>query len=369
MRYIGSKAKLNDWMFGHLQQQMAAIGMTPGKTRFTDACSGTASVGVHAASLGFHVTSNDIMAYGYHIARGRLLLPPDKQSEAEKHVAKMNQVTPIEGHFTKSYSPTGGRMYLTQENAMFLDASRAYISTVDDPVMQSYLIHCLIEAMSGAVNTTGTHYAYLKTFQGRSMSPITVEKVPHIYAPTSRVFHHDILGLLADPTYQALDEEEGVLYIDPPYNQRQYAPAYHLYETLARGDDPTVTGVSGYRHWENESSAFCSPLTARDYLIQIVKASKARLIMISYSTDGLLSVGEIATALSEGAQSDDVACFFRDYKRYKADQNSADTDMWLDTPDDPAIPKKGRTFHAPQRLMECLFIVEKDNSDALALFG
>lgn len=50
---------------------------------------------------------------------------------------------------------------------------------------------------------------------------------------------------------------ETILYIDPPYNHRQYAPNYHLLETVARYDNPEIYGVTGMRPYDDIKSQYC----------------------------------------------------------------------------------------------------------------
>ena len=38
-----------------------------------------------------------------------------------------------------------------------------------------------------------------------------------------------------------------LMYLDPPYNGRQYMSNYHLLETIAKYDYPTIKGVTGMR--------------------------------------------------------------------------------------------------------------------------
>lgn len=46
--------------------------------------------------------------------------------------------------------------------------------------------------------------------------------------------------------------DEDILYLDPPYNSRQYAPNYHLLETISRYDNPEIKGITGMRPYEEE---------------------------------------------------------------------------------------------------------------------
>jgi len=45
-----------------------------------------------------------------------------------------------------------------------------------------------------------------------------------------------------------------ILYLDPPYNHRQYATNYHLLETIAKYDNPEIHGKTGLREYQNQKS-------------------------------------------------------------------------------------------------------------------
>ena len=47
------------------------------------------------------------------------------------------------------------------------------------------------------------------------------------------------------------------MYLDPPYNHRQYAPNYHILETIARYDNPKIRGKTGLRDYSQQKSDFC----------------------------------------------------------------------------------------------------------------
>ena len=51
-------------------------------------------------------------------------------------------------------------------------------------------------------------------------------------------------------------QECDLLYVDPPYNTRQYCTNYHMLETLAVGDKPEVGGVAGLRPVDGKRSPY-----------------------------------------------------------------------------------------------------------------
>lgn len=52
-----------------------------------------------------------------------------------------------------------------------------------------------------------------------------------------------------------------ILYLDPPYNARQYCTNYHVLETVARYDNPELHGKTGLRDYSSQKSLFCSSRT------------------------------------------------------------------------------------------------------------
>jgi adenine-specific DNA-methyltransferase len=44
-----------------------------------------------------------------------------------------------------------------------------------------------------------------------------------------------------------------ILYLDPPYNQRQYATNYHMLKTIAKYDNPIIHGKTGLREYQDQN--------------------------------------------------------------------------------------------------------------------
>ena len=90
-----------------------------------------------------------------------------------------------------------------------------------------------------------------------------------------------------------------IFYLDPPYNQRQYAPNYHLLETIAKYDNPKIKGVAGLRDYENQKSEFCNADTAIKTLSKIAKESQYKFLILSYNTEGIMQKEKIISELEQ----------------------------------------------------------------------
>jgi adenine-specific DNA-methyltransferase len=171
------------------------------------------------------------------------------------------------------------------------------------------------------------HAAYLKQYKARALKEIVIKPQPSLhFGGISKTFNRDILKLLISKSKSRQDIGETILYIDPPYNQRQYGPNYHLYETLVKYDSPTIAGKTGLRDWKNESkSSFCSKKVCASFTKAVVDATVAHTVFISYNSDGLLSKDEILDTLKDY----EVELFTMPQKRYKSD--ASDTRIYNET--------------------------------------
>ena len=70
-------------------------------------------------------------------------------------------------------------------------------------------------------------------------------------------------------------------------------------------------------------SAWCSPLRVRDALVELLESTRARHLLVSYNTEGLLSARVLSGVLREASADGVVRRFRRRYRRYRADRDRA----------------------------------------------
>ena len=113
-----------------------------------------------------------------------------------------------------------------------------------------------------------------------------------------------------------------ILYLDPPYNARQYAPNYHLLETIAKYDNPVIHGITGIRGYEHQKSSFCNKKTALQDLDRIASSAKYKYLILSYSSEGIMSEKDIKSVLSKYGNVEVVRL---KYPRYNSHINKKNT--------------------------------------------
>lgn len=73
-----------------------------------------------------------------------------------------------------------------------------------------------------------------------------------------------------------------LVYIDPPYNSRQYCDAYHLLENVARWEKPEVFGIAKKMDRTKLKSKYCTK-GAVDAFEDLVQSLHCKYILLSYN--------------------------------------------------------------------------------------
>ena len=362
MRYIGNKTKLLPF----LRSAIARLGITPGVVH--DAFAGTAAVGRALKAAGWRVHSSDLMTYSYVMQRAYVVasrverfealakadplvrvlfaerglglarrsivgagdgvgLDPSDRARSRTqaiadHLAK--GLAPIDGFFARNFGPAGGRMYFTDENARRIDAARTTLHEwrergllADDTFY--VLLAAVIDGADRVANTAGVYAAYIKQWQPNALRPLGIVAETPIPSRLRCVAHQADAAQVAE----ALGPID-LLYIDPPYNTRQYAGYYHVPELIARGwfdDAVMLRGKTGLIADEEQRSAWCSRREAPTALRELLAATGARHVLVSYNSEGVIPDKEMRAALSDAAVDRRVRRFTRLYKRYRADSD------------------------------------------------
>lgn len=321
MRYIGSKANLlkNIEMFIaeniHTKQEV-----------FCDIFSGTAVVARHFKSQ-YQIISNDSLYFSYVIQKAYVENNSNLKFSKLKNCVN-NPFLFLEnenyGNFendfvTQNYSPAGkdGRMYFTEENARRIDFIRATVEKWRNEHRLTeneylYLLASLIEAVPSVSNITGTYGAYLKKWDKRAFKKLKLYQ-DEVFSNgmKNKSYNEDSLKLIKRISGD-------ILYIDPPYNSRQYAPNYHVLETIARYDNPELSGITGMRSYDEQKSAFCSKSEVNEAFHQLIASADFSHIIMSYNSSGLMKENFIEKVLKDNGIASTYALQKIPYRKYKS---------------------------------------------------
>ena len=345
MRFIGCKENLLDFIETFVKQKDIR-----GNT-FCDLFAGTGSVAKRFKKLGYKIISSDLLYFSYVLQKvyieqnqypkfikllKHLKINPVEESlftsenQSAKEIVKyLNEIKDIEGFIYKNYSPEGtrgqtyARKYFTGDNAKRIDAIREKIEEWEKSNLLNeqeyfFLLCALIEAVPFVANISGTYSAFLKEWDKRAFKKLTLE-VPEIIKSeeTHKVFNTNGLNVFGQ--VKGID----ILYLDPPYNERQYAPNYHILETIAKLDKPEIKGITGMRAYEDQKSEFCNSKSGIKALGEIIKNGNFKHLILSYNDDGIMPENEILKLFNHAGKTEVAE---QDYQRYKSNSNGDQKD-------------------------------------------
>ena len=235
----------------------------------------------------------------------------------------LNQIEPVEGFISKNYTPLGTsdleipRMYYSNENGKIIDAIRQKIELWKTKKLINeneyfVLLACLIETVPFYANISGVYAAFQKKWDPRAVKKM-------ILRPIEFVLNKKENFAFNKNSTELLDQVEAdIFYLDPPYNQRQYAPNYHLLETIAKYDNPIIKGVAGLRDYQNQKSKFCNANSALQELSTIAEKGKFKTLILSYNNEGIMPQEQIFETLKPFGKVELVEF---DYTRFKSNNN------------------------------------------------
>lgn len=328
MRFIGSKILLLDNIRNVINENIKNADV------FCDIFSGT-SVVANYFKKDYKIISNDLLYFSYVIQKATIennKIPQFKNlPKAINPIEYFNNLTndkleklPIKDRFFQNhYSPIGNRMYLTEGNALRIDFARNqvekwYKKRYINDCEYYYLVASIVEGIPFVSNISGTYGAYHKTWDKRSLKKFELKQLEVITNnKNNKCYNTDGVKLLKKI-------EGDILYIDPPYNERQYLPNYHLLETAAKYDAPVLKGVTGQREYSNsEKSNFCNKTKAILSFDEMINNANFRHIILSYSTEGIMSIKDIENIMKKYGIIKTYRLYKIPYRRYKSrEQNN-----------------------------------------------
>ncbi|MEK6796474.1 MAG: DNA adenine methylase [Spirochaetota bacterium] len=351
--YIGNKRRLIPFIRSVIAPLLPSL---PAKPTFLDPFSGSGSVSRLARAMGFTVHANDWEYYSYVMNRPHMTLSAGDESLLFDHIGGLSAVLhhfntlpavpPDDEYLAAYYAPESDehpdivneRMFYTRRNAKRLDAMRTELErmralgTIGEDAFY-YLLAAIVYEAATHANTSGVFKGFHAGFGGkgkdalvRILGEVSLKPLPLIDAARGTVTQEDAATLLRSHSGAHYD----IVYLDPPYNQHQYGSNYHLLNTIALWDKPPVnkqifidgkkTNKSAIRSdWVKTRSAYCYRQTALAAFRDCIDGIDARTILLSYSSDGIISEKDITAVLSAKGE---VSMVSNEYTRYPGARKS-----------------------------------------------
>ena len=315
MNYIGSKLKLCQSFLPSVIKSVCGEDLS--QKVFCDIFAGTGIVGRTFKTQVKKIISNDAEFYSYVLNKN--YIGNHKSIEkAEEFISELNSL-PLasDGFVYKNYclGGSGERQYFSDENGKKIDAIRTKIEewkTGGKIASNEYyfLLCSLLESADKVANTASVYGAFLKKLKKSAQKQMTLEGATF----ETNDNEHEVFNKDANELIKEISGD--ILYLDPPYNSRQYGANYHMLNTIAEYKPFVPQGKTGLRKYSR--SKYCSASTVKDEFEELIKNAQFKYIFLSYNNEGLMSCDDVKKIMSEYGKYDLAQT---EYQRFKADAN------------------------------------------------
>ena len=311
MNYIGSKYKLSDFISSSVK---SIVGEDLSDKIFCDLFAGTGVVGRNFKKEVKKVISNDMEFYSYVLNKN--YIENHEFLDNEIYIKELNETNGEEGFIFNEYSENGkaNRLYFSEHNGKKIDAIRTKIEFWKtekkiSSALYYFLLASLLESADKVANTASVYGAFLKKIKKTAQKELIIE--PAIFEINSH--SHEVYN--EDSNILIKKIEGDILYLDPPYNAREYGANYHLLNTIAKYDNFTPKGKTGLRDYSK--SAFCKKKEVEKSFDDLIKNANFKYIFLSYNNEGIMSSETIKKILSNYGKYDLLTT---EYQRFRADK-------------------------------------------------
>lgn len=306
-RFLGNKFKLMSFIKDVIQENCSDINI------ICDIFSGTGTVGHYLSTPNNVVIFNDILKSSIIPIRSLSTAQDYNETKINYYIEEFNNLeTDKDNYFSVNF---GGK-YFTKEVARKIGEIRELLEKINITNHEkNILLTSLLYAVDKIANTVGHYDAYFKNLDYGQVLRLKKLNINLEKNKNNLAYEEDANMLIRKI------EKIDLLYLDPPYNSRQYSDTYHLLENLIRWEKPEVFGKASKMDRSKLKSRYCLK-TALEAFTDLIDNADSRYILMSYNNTGdsrdkrsnnRISAEEIVSTLRRRGK---VKIFERSYKEF-----------------------------------------------------
>lgn len=308
-RYLGNKYRLLPFITKVVTEHCGDFNS------FTDIFAGTGAVA--SAYIKKQLTTNDILFSNY-ISNTAWFSPENYDwDKLVGFISEYNDYNATEENYmTKNFSDT----YFSHDICSKIGFIREDIedkknSNIINNREYAILLTSLLYAMDRIANTCGHYDAWRRNVD------LSAQVLEMRMLAAEKNLNANNLCFNTDSNKLAANIKSDIVYLDPPYNSRQYCDAYHLVENVARWQKPEVFGVAKKMDRSSLKSKYCTQSAPKAF-DDLISKLDARYILVSYNnmenkgndrSNARIRDEEILTSLKKRGN---VRIFSEDYKAF-----------------------------------------------------
>ncbi len=267
-RYLGNKYRILPFIKNVIDENCGRF------SSFADIFAGTGAVA--SAYIDKQLITNDILYSNYLCHLTWFLKESFDSKKIENYISYFNSDIPFEENYmTENFSDT----YFSRGVCSKIGFIREYIENefIGNKINtkeRAMLITSLLYGIDKIANTCGHYDAFRQNTELKDCLELLIPE-PNLELSDNKCFNCDTNELA-----KSIDVD--IVYIDPPYNSRQYCDAYHLIENIASWKKPKVFGVARKMNRDNLKSKYCTREAPKAFE-DLIENLKAKYIVVSYN--------------------------------------------------------------------------------------
>jgi adenine-specific DNA-methyltransferase len=269
-RFLGNKYKLLNFI------KNVVLEKAPELKSFCDIFAGTGIVGQCFNNEKTKIISNDLLLSNYVCISSFLETKTFNSLRIIDKISYLNNISAQEeNYFSKNYGGT----FFTIANALKIGQIREEIDIIsENEDERKILLTSLLYAVDKVANTVGHYDAFINTLNENKNLQLLIPRIQYAQNKENQVFNKDANEIIKQI-------ETDVIYIDPPYNSRQYSGAYHLLENLISWQKPMLEGKARKMDRTKLKSKYCLK-EAPEVFADLIQNANCKHIFISYNDTG-----------------------------------------------------------------------------------
>ncbi|PIR14861.1 MAG: modification methylase [Flavobacteriales bacterium CG11_big_fil_rev_8_21_14_0_20_35_7] len=312
MNYIGSKHKLSGFI---LQTVKQAVGTDLSQQVFCDLFAGTGIVSRVFKPEVKQIITNDLEYYSYVLNKN--YIENNHPFDYANLFESLNQLNPVKGFIYQNYCLGSGsnRQYFSDENGMKIDAIRQELAKLKPKIEEGFyyfLLASLLESADKVANTAAVYGAFLKHLKSSAKKKLDLK--PALFKSCNQ--HNEVYN--QDGNQLIKNIKGTILYLDPPYNSRQYGANYHLLNTLSHYQNFVPKGLTGLPDYKK--SDYCKKDLVLKSFEDLIEQAQFKFIFLSYNNEGLMSEEAIKKTMKNYGH---YQLEKQSYQRFKADKTES----------------------------------------------
>jgi len=334
LNYIGSKFQLLDWITTNMKEKTEWTSFA-NKT-IGDMFAGTGIVSYHFRKNLAKVISNDAELYSSIITHAftRSIYTETCKNiidEFQKDIQD-NKHSTTAGFITTHYSPHGSseRKFFTIENAKRIDYIRKKLELIKNTISldeYKFILASILLSADAVSNVPAVYGCFLKNFKSKAIKNLIFTPIHNNTLPAvdgSNTYNSDVLNIEFIGSF-----ESDLVYLDPPYNERQYSKNYFPLNIIAKTPEILLSELPLKGKTGIPTDCFISPFCKKGDVVEnafdlLFRELKTKWVFLSYNSESIVSKEKMLDIMKKYGTASVIE---REYKRFKSFEYNKDIEI------------------------------------------